>query len=77
MHAYLIRINEVCRLTGLSRTTVWRRERAGDFPARRRLGSNSVAWVLTEVIAWCEGRQPTQRGEVTRDEVVGTVPVTE
>lgn len=77
MHSRLIRIDEVLALTGLSRTSIWRRERAGDFPRRRRIGVNSVAWVLGEVIAWCESREAVRVGENTKDAEVGTVPVAE
>ena len=51
----LIKVREVCRLTTLSRVSIWRRERSGDFPRRVRLGRNSVAWDLGEVLAWIEG----------------------
>jgi len=43
-------------LTGLSRTTLWRLERAGAFPTRVQLGANSVGWRAEEVKAWIEGR---------------------
>ena len=33
-----IRLPEVLKLTGLSRTTVWRRVAAGEFPVPLRLG---------------------------------------
>ena len=32
------------RMTGLSRSTAWREERAGRFPKRHRISPNSVAW---------------------------------
>jgi len=48
----------VHELTGkLSRTTVWRLEKDGLFPQRRRLTGNSVAWIEEEVIEWLENRQ--------------------
>lgn len=51
-----LRRKEVVRRTGLSYPTLWRKERAGEFPARRRLGPNSVAWVDSEVDAWMAER---------------------
>lgn len=49
------RLSSVIARTGLSRTTIWRR--AGeDFPAPVRLGPNSIAWVVTEVDAWLQGK---------------------
>ena len=60
----LVRTREVCRLTALSRVSIWRRERRGDFPRRIRLGSNSVAWDLREVEAWIT-EQLARRSEIT------------
>ena len=52
----LIRLPEVLSRTGVSAMTVWRWERAGVFPRRVRIGSNTVAWPESEVTAWCEAR---------------------
>ena len=35
----IMRIPEVVKLTGLSKTTIWRRVRSGDFPLPVKLGS--------------------------------------
>lgn len=48
---------EVCDRTGLSYSTIWRMERGGNFPARRRISANRVAWVEAEVERWMEERQ--------------------
>ena len=50
----LLRLPDVCEVTGLSPTTVWRREKDGQFPRRRRLGANIVAWRSDEIEAWIE-----------------------
>jgi prophage regulatory protein len=52
----LIRLSAVTALTGLSRGTIYRLERDGSFPSRRRLGANSVAWVEQEVTDWMASR---------------------
>ena len=51
-----LREPEVRRLTGLSRTTRWRLERAGKFPRRRRISENAVAWAASEINAWIAER---------------------
>ena len=51
-----LRRPEVVKKTGLSYPTIWRKERAGDFPRRRRLGPNAVAWVDDEIDAWIKSR---------------------
>ena len=50
----MLRLPDVCEITGLSETTVWRREKDGLFPRRRRLGANLVAWRSDEVQEWIE-----------------------
>lgn len=51
-----LRIREVMQLTGLSRMTIYRLELAGQFPNRRRLSENSVAWLQSDISAWAESR---------------------
>ncbi len=52
----VLRQAEVCALTGLSRTTIWRLETRGDFPRRRKLGRQAVGWMEDEVRAWVDAR---------------------
>lgn len=52
----IIRSSDITRLTGLSRTTLWRLERLGKFPARVRLGVNSVGWRSDEIESWIDHR---------------------
>ena len=52
----IYRYRKVEELTGLSRVTIWRRERAGLFPRRVQLGSGSVGWREDEIEKWIESR---------------------
>lgn len=52
----LLRMAEVCRVTGLSRSRVYAMESAGEFPRRRRLTERTSAWRSDEVAAWIEAR---------------------
>ncbi len=47
-----LREREVARMTGLSRTTRWRLERRGEFPRRRQISRNAVAWLESEIREW-------------------------
>ncbi len=62
-----LRIGQVTQLTGLSRMTIYRLELAGEFPKRRRLSKNSVAWLDTDITQWggVATGQSTQRNSVT------------
>ena len=53
----LLTRGEVCDRTGLSYSTIWRLERAGEFPARRRLSKGRVAWFAEEVERWVQERE--------------------
>jgi prophage regulatory protein len=41
-------------LTGLSRSSIYRKIEAADFPHPVRLGPKSVAWIECEVQQWME-----------------------
>ncbi len=56
MRDRFIREFETCEITGLSRTTLWRLEKAGQFPKRYRLGPNSVGRKHSEIMAWMDTR---------------------
>lgn len=40
----MLRIRDVCRHTGLSRSAVYRAVKEGGFPRPRKIGKRSVAW---------------------------------
>lgn len=52
----LVRFPSVRERTGLSRSTIWRLERRGDFPRHRRISPNAVAWVEHEISEWIAAR---------------------
>ncbi len=45
----MLRPREVMAQMGWSRTTLWRRVRAGAFPAPVELGVNSIGWPESQV----------------------------
>ena len=54
MKDQIIRLPEVLRRTGLSRSTLNRYEKAGTFPRRRKLGVRTVGWLESEIDYWME-----------------------
>ena len=52
----ILREPKVVERTGLSRSTILRREKEGDFPKRRRISVGVVGWLETEIDAWIESR---------------------
>ena len=53
----VLRRKQLLEVIGLSNTTQWRLENAGDFPARIKLGRGSVGWHLNEVEEWLKERE--------------------
>jgi len=65
----VLRIRQVCEITGLSRATLYRRMLLGEFPERIPLGERSVGWLESEVRAWLAAniaRRNTRAPEVAR-----------
>lgn len=52
----LIRIQTVINLTGMSRSTIWRKVKAKTLPQPVRLGDSSAAWLLDEIESWIDER---------------------
>ena len=48
----LIRLAEVKRLTGMSRSTIYRWMSTGNFPQSYTLGGRMAAWSQAEIDAW-------------------------
>lgn len=53
----LIRIDRVMALTQLSKSTIYKLVREGDFPEPIRLTLRASAWMEDEVFAWLEARR--------------------
>lgn len=58
----LLRIDDVCFLTGLGRSTIYSQVKGGKFPAPVQLHGACVAWRETEVDAWIAQRPAAQTG---------------
>lgn len=54
----LLRWPQVREIVGLSRTTVWRLQKAGLFPDPIEVSANRVAWRERDIEAWCADRAP-------------------
>ena len=73
MMSRYIRVREVMKETGLSRTTLWRRVRDQAFPAPYSLSANCIGWRSDEVETWKKSRSrvsyaPPPEADVTRQE---------
>ena len=63
----LLKIQEVARLIGRSRCSIWRDVNAGEFPAPLKNGPRSYAWPLSEIMEW-RGKLPRRGPKMVKEE---------
>jgi prophage regulatory protein len=64
-HQRILRLREVCALTGLSRSFIYQLQAEGRFPQRIKLGARAVGWLEDEVQRWVADRIWESRGKNT------------
>ena len=52
----LIRLSDVCKLIGVSRSTIYKWVAQGTFPAPVRVSEHAVRWRIDEIQTWQEAR---------------------
>jgi|APCry1669188910_1035180.scaffolds.fasta_scaffold926555_1 prophage regulatory protein len=52
----MLKLKEVQKITGLSRSSIYSYIDKGLFPTQVKLGERSVAWVDQEITDWVESR---------------------
>ena len=57
MSEKILRSPALVQMVGLSRTTIWRLEKTGLFPMRRKISSGTVGWLESEVLSWMAERE--------------------
>ena len=61
---FLLRLPDVQKLTGLSRSSIYRLEAIGQFPKRVRLSERAVAWREEDLVKWSETRPQVDEHQV-------------
>jgi prophage regulatory protein len=63
----VLRERAVCSLLGnIHRVTLWKWEKAGEFPKRIRLGKRAVGWLESDVARFIDQRAAGERGVRSR-----------
>ena len=57
----ILRLPQVCKVTGLGRSMIYQLEAERRFPRRVRIGLRAVGWVDTEVQGWLANRIHSNR----------------
>lgn len=61
----MLKLKDVKKMTGLSRSTIYAYIEKGIFPAQVKIGARSVAWIEQEINEWLDSRIML-RGEAFR-----------
>ena len=59
----ILRIPEVSRATGLSRSTIFRLVQAGSFPPSVKLTARTIGWYSTDIETWIAAQAATSKGQ--------------
>lgn len=65
-----LRYHDVQAMTGMGRSTVWRRVREGEFPPPRRVGAVTF-WLESEVVEWLRSQPIAYGARVAAKRVSG------
>jgi prophage regulatory protein len=52
----IIRLPQVCKMTGLGKTTIYELELTNRFPKRIKIGIRAVGWLNAEIREWLAKR---------------------
>lgn len=55
----VLNVRDIQKITGMSRTTIWRHEKNGEFPKRMKLtdSGRSVGWLESDIREWLQSRK--------------------
>ena len=62
MQHRFIRLPEVSKVTGMSRSTIYNRMKDGSFPRSYLLGSRMVAWLEKDIEDWMDSKLDDAKG---------------
>ena len=66
---------KVKKESGLSKSTRWRLEKAGEFPKKIQLGPRAVGWRSDEIIEWVKARGEAKSDPVGRKKAGEAGPI--
>ena len=53
----ILRFQEVCKLVGLSKRTIYQMEQDDTFPKHVRLNKRAIGWKYNEIMRWIEDKK--------------------
>ncbi|WP_092416594.1 AlpA family transcriptional regulator [Collimonas sp. OK307] len=67
----ILRISDVRRITGLSRSSIYAKAARNEFPHPIKLGDRAAGWLESEISAWLEDRIAESRRGIHQPIYVG------
>lgn len=64
----LLKLQQIIQITGLSRATIYRLRKLGEFPQPRKLAPQRVAWLAEDLQDWIESRDIADTSSATDQE---------
>jgi prophage regulatory protein len=62
----ILRLRQVSARTGLARSTIYERIKAGEFPSQVSLGARAVGWLEADISAWIAAQvERSRKGQAT------------
>lgn len=52
----IVRPKQLAELLSVSTVTVWRMEKRGELPRRKKISSRTVGWLESDIKEWLENR---------------------
>jgi prophage regulatory protein len=63
----VLRLNDVRRHLSLSRSAIYARIAAGDFPPAIELGPRAIGWLRSDIEAWLQSRTRQNRNQAVAE----------
>jgi len=61
----ILRLPQVTKITGCSRSFIYQKMKDGEFPASILLGARAIGWLASDIESWIESRVAVSRTMIT------------
>jgi prophage regulatory protein len=66
LHDYILRPTQLAHKLGVSQPTIWRMEKKGLLPPRKKIGLRSIGWLNSEIDAWLQNSGTKGEEQITK-----------
>lgn len=53
----ILNVKQVSEITGLSKETIWRYRKLGQFPSSMKIGIRGIGWLQSDIETWILGKK--------------------